>query len=230
MVKDGILYALALGAAGSACGLLLEPWTAVPWAAVALFCLYFFRDPDRSIPSGSVCVSPADGKVVQVRKQSDGRTRISIFLSIFDVHVNRAPITGLVRSVRYSQGGFRLANLESASTENEQNAVVIEERGGGSSVEIKQIAGLIARRIVCRLRTGDAVAKGERFGLIKFGSRVDVLLGEEWDIKVCRGDRVAGGSSVLANRNTLCPLPPLARPSVAKDSSVVGSREPGRAV
>ena len=229
MVKDGILYALAFGAAGLACGLLLEPWTAAPWAAIALFCLYFFRDPERSIPSGRVCVSPADGKVVHVREQPDGRTRISVFLSIFDVHVNRVPISGLVRSVRYSQGGFRLAHLEVASAENEQNAVVIEERGGGSAVEIKQIAGLIARRIVCRVRRGDAVAKGERFGLIKFGSRVDVLLGEEWDIKVRRGDRVAGGSSVLANRNARSPAPAIGRPSVDRDDSAGGNREPGRA-
>ena len=229
MVKDGILYALVFGAAGLACGFLLEPWTAAPWAAIALFCLYFFRDPDRSIPLGSVCVSPADGKVVQVRKQPDGRTRISVFLSIFDVHVNRAPIAGLVRSVRYSRGGFRLAHLEAASAVNEQNAVVIEERDGGSTVEIKQIAGLIARRIVCRVRRGDAVAKGERFGLIKFGSRVDVLLGEEWDIKVRRGDRVAGGSSVLANRNARSPVPDRVRPSLDSGDSATGDRKLGRA-
>ena len=223
MVKDGIYYSLALGAAGLACGLLLGPWTGAPWAAVALFCLYFFRDPDRLIPLGSVCVSPADGKVVQVRELADGRMRISIFLSIFDVHVNRAPIAGLVRSVRYSQGGFRLAHLEVASAENEQNAVVIEERAGGSTVEIKQIAGLLARRIVCRVKRGDAVAKGERFGLIKFGSRVDVLLGKEWDINVCRGDRVAGGSSVLAKRNARSPVPAIVRPSVDRGGPVVGN-------
>ncbi len=200
MVKDGYRYALALGAAGTACGLLLEPWTAAPWAVVALFCLYFFRDPERSIPRGPVCVSPADGRVVQVRPEPDGRTRISIFLNIFDVHVNRSPIAGRIRSVRYVPGGFRLAHLEAASTGNERNTLVIEERHGGCLVEIKQIAGLIARRIVCRIREGDTVEKGERFGLIKFGSRVDVLLGEEWEFAVRRGDKVAGGSSVLAHR------------------------------
>ena len=200
MVKDGFRYALALGAGGAACGSLLEPWTAAPWALAALFCLYFFRDPERSIPPGRVCVSPADGRVVQVRAEPDGRTRVSIFLSIFDVHVNRVPIAGRIRSIRYSRGGFRLAHLEAASTGNERNTLVIEERQGGCLVEIKQIAGLIARRIVCRIREGDAVEKGERFGLIKFGSRVDVLLGTEWELAVRRGDKVAAGSSVLARR------------------------------
>ena len=200
MVTDGFAYALALAAGGTACALLLEPWAATPWVAAALFCLYFFRDPDRSIPAGRVCVSPADGRVVQVRTEPDGRTRVSIFLSIFDVHVNRAPIAGRIRSVRYSRGGFRLAHLEAASTGNEQNALVIEEHQGGCFVEIKQIAGLLARRIVCRIAEGDTVQKGERFGLIKFGSRVDVLLGPEWELAVRRGDKVAGGSSILARR------------------------------
>ena len=200
MVRDGYRYALALGVGGTACGLLLDPWTAAPWAVAALFCLYFFRDPERAIPSGPVCVSPADGRIVQLRAEPDGRTRISIFLSIFDVHVNRAPVAGRIRSVRYSRGRFRLAHLEAASAKNEQNTLVIEERPGGSRVEIKQIAGLIARRIVCRINPGDTVEKGERFGLIKFGSRVDVLLGPEWELAVRNGQKVAGGSSVLARR------------------------------
>ena len=200
MERDGYRYALALGVGGTACGLLLDPWTAAPWAVAAVFCLYFFRDPERSIPSGPVCVSPADGRIVQVRAEPDGRTRISIFLSIFDVHVNRAPVAGRIRSVRYSRGTFHLAHLEAASARNEQNTLVIEERPGGSRVEIKQIAGLIARRIVCRINAGDTVEKGERFGLIKFGSRVDVLLGPEWELAVRNGQKVAGGSSVLAHR------------------------------
>ena len=200
MERDGYRYALALGVGGTACGLLLDPWTAAPWAVAAVFCLYFFRDPERAIPSGPVCVSPADGRIVQLRAEPDGRTRISIFLSIFDVHVNRAPVAGRIRSVRYSRGGFRLAHLEAASAKNEQNTLVIEERPGGSRVEIKQIAGLIARRIVCRINPGDTVEKGERFGLIKFGSRVDVLLGPEWELAVRNGQKVAGGSSVLAHR------------------------------
>lgn len=200
MVRDGYRYALALGFAGIACGWLLNPWAATPWAVLALFCLYFFRDPERSIPEGPVCVSPADGRVVQIKAEPEGRTRISIFLNIFDVHVNRVPVAGRIRSVRYSRGRFRLAHLEAASAQNERNTLVIEEHDGRRRVEISQIAGLIARRIVCRIKTGDTVRKGERFGLIKFGSRVDVLLGQEWEIAVRRGERVAGGSSVLARR------------------------------
>lgn len=200
MVKEGWLYAAALVAAALVFGAALEPWAAVPWGLLAAFCLYFFRDPDRAIPSGSVCVSPADGKVVQVREEPDGRTRVSIFLSIFDVHVNRIPIAGRIRSVHYDRGSFRLAHLEAASVENERNTLVIDGNDEAVSVEVKQIAGLIARRIVCRKQAGDLVAKGERFGLIKFGSRVDVLLGPEWNLAVARGERVAGGSSVLARR------------------------------
>ena len=201
MVSDGYRYAVGMGIGAAGCGLLLHPWTAAPWVVFGLFALYFFRDPERSIPSGPVCVSPADGRIVRIRPESDGRMRISIFLSIFDVHVNRVPISGRIRSMRYSPGAFRMAHLEAASTGNERNTLLIEDPDGGCTVEIKQIAGLIARRIVCRVKEGDSVVKGERFGLIRFGSRVDVLLGREWDLAVERGDRVAGGSSVLACRN-----------------------------
>lgn len=200
MERDGLRYGAALAVAAVACGIALGPYSAAPWVVLALFCLYFFRDPERAIPEGPVCVSPADGKVVRVLEQADGRTRVSIFLSIFDVHVNRIPLAGRIRSIRYARGSFRIAHKEAASLDNERNTLVIEPLGGGTPLEVKQIAGLIARRIVCRKREGDAVEKGERFGLIKFGSRVDVLLGAEWAIAVARGDRVAGGSSVLARR------------------------------
>lgn len=200
MIRDGGYYALAFGLLAAACGILIGPWAAVPGAALAAFCLYFFRDPERTVPLGHVCVSPADGKVVQLRREPDGRMRISIFLSIFDVHVNRMPISGRVRSVRYSRGSFHLAHLDSASVENEQNMLVIDDAGGDGAVEVRQIAGLIARRIVCRRKEGDFVHKGERFGLIKFGSRVDILLGDEWDIAVRLGDKVSGGATILASR------------------------------
>ena len=200
MVKEGWCYGAPLWLAGILCGIALGPWTAAPWVVAAAFCFYFFRDPDRVVPAGPVCVSPADGRIVQVRREHDGRTRISIFLNIFDVHVNRIPVAGLVRSVHYERGRFRLAHLESASEDNERNTLVIQGSKGGVSVEVNQIAGLIARRIVCRKQPGDLVEKGERFGLIKFGSRVDVVLGPEWHIAVVPGDRVAGGSSVLAKR------------------------------
>lgn len=177
---------------------LAGPWTAVPLWILALFCLYFFRDPDRVIPGGPVAVSPADGKVVAVKPESATARRISIFLNIFDVHVNRAPIAGVVCNVEYQKGQYLVASREEASSRNEQNVVTVQ--GDGTCVIFKQIAGLIARRIVFTKKTGDRVAAGERVGLIKFGSRVDVVLGAEWEIVVRPGMRVAAGSSVLARR------------------------------
>jgi phosphatidylserine decarboxylase len=169
----------------------------IPLFILAAFCLYFFRDPDREVPSGPVAVSPADGKVVLIRDVDGGQRRISIFLNIFDVHVNRAPVQGLVREVKYHKGQFLVASKEAASSDNERNLLSIETPEG-LRVEFAQIAGLIARRIVCWKRAGDRVKAGERIGLIKFGSRVDVWLGPEWDIVVEPGQRVSAGSSVLA--------------------------------
>jgi phosphatidylserine decarboxylase len=198
MVRDGLHYALALAAAGSLLWWLLTPWAAAPLWAAASFCLYFFRDPERQIPDGDVAVAPADGKVLSVIPVGGELTRISIFMSVFDVHVNRAPIGGRIVHVSYHPGRFRVASREPAAQENEQNRVVIE--GQGSRVAFRQVAGLIARRIVFFKRLGDEVAKGERVGLIKFGSRVDVFLGPEWEIQVRAGDRVKAGASVLARR------------------------------
>jgi phosphatidylserine decarboxylase len=198
MVVDGIYYGLGFGAAAAAVGWLAGPFYAVPLVLVAIFCLYFFRDPDREIPAGPVAVSPADGKVVAVRPESPGLTRISVFLNIFDVHVNRSPVAGTIKEVFYKKGRFLVASREQASAQNEQNLVVIE--GDGTEVAFRQIAGLIARRIVFDKQPGDRVETGERVGLIKFGSRVDVLLGPEWDIQVSPGTRVRAGSSVLASR------------------------------
>ncbi|MGE5644685.1 MAG: phosphatidylserine decarboxylase [Acidobacteriota bacterium] len=198
MVIDGFCYALALGAAGGFVFWLAGPWFAAPIFAVALFCLYFFRDPDRVIPEGPVAVSPADGKVVAVKAESPELTRISVFLNIFDVHVNRAPVAGRIKEVFYKKGRFLVASREAASSENEQNLIVIES--DGCEVAFRQIAGLIARRIVCTKQPGDRVTTGERVGMIKFGSRVDVLLGPEWDILVRPGLRVRAGSSALARR------------------------------
>ncbi len=206
MVKDGIYYAIGCAAGAIVVAYLMHPISATPFIVFGAFCLYFFRDPDRVIPDGPVCVSPADGKVVHIREIADGRTRISIFLNIFDVHVNRSPIAGTVKSVEYQRGSFLMAHKELASSNNEQNTVVIEEQIDDSpvttksTVEVRQIAGLIARRIVCNNKVGDRIAKGERFGLIKFGSRTDVFLGPEWKINVSIGDRVEGGSSILATK------------------------------
>lgn len=197
MVIDGIYYALALGAGGAVVWYFSPPVFAVPLFILAAFCLYFFRDPERTIPDGAVAVSPADGKVVAIRPDA-ASTRISIFLNIFDVHVNRAPIAGRITGVDYKKGHFLVASREIASSENERNIVTME--GGGSTVRFSQIAGLIARRIVFYKKAGDQVAKGERVGLIKFGSRVDVFLGSEWEITTKIGEHVAGGSSILARR------------------------------
>jgi phosphatidylserine decarboxylase len=145
-----------------------------------------------------VAVSPADGRVVAVKAESPTLQRISIFLNIFDVHVNRSPIAGTIRDVHYQPGKFHVASREECSEANEQNVLTVE--GDGTTVVFKQIAGLIARRIVCRMKAGDPVTAGERVGLIKFGSRVDVLLGPEWEIVVQPGMRVAAGSSILARR------------------------------
>ncbi|MCU1238852.1 MAG: phosphatidylserine decarboxylase related protein [Candidatus Solibacter sp.] len=197
IVSTGIYYALALCAAALLVGWLANPWFASPLIILALFCLYFFRDPDRTVPSGPVAVSPADGKVVAIKPEG-GLNRLSIFLNVFDVHVNRTPIAGTVEKVVYKEGQFLVASREECSTDNEQNVVTV--KGDGTTVIFKQIAGLIARRIVFTKQPGDRVALGERIGLIKFGSRMDVLFGPEWEITVRPGERVSAGSSIIARR------------------------------
>ncbi len=197
MVRDGIYYALAFTAAGAVVGSLAGPWFALPLFLLGAFCAYFFRDPERLTPAGNVAVSPADGKVVAVVPEGKD-TRVSIFLNVFDVHVNRMPISGVIADVRYTKGKFLVASLESASTENEQNTVVVQ--GDGTTVVFKQIAGLIARRIVFNRKQGEFVRAGERVGMIKFGSRVDVIFGPEWQLQVSPGMRVSAGSSILASR------------------------------
>lgn len=198
IVITGIYYALGLSVAGAIVAWLAGPWFSTPLWLLAAFCLYFFRDPNRSIPPGPVAVSPADGKVVAVKPEGPGLTRISIFLNVFDVHVNRTPIAGTIAEVQYQKGLFLVASRERCSTENEQNVVTV--KGDGVTVVFKQIAGLIARRIVFTKKVGDKVSTGERIGLIKFGSRMDVLFGPEWEIVVQPGVRVAAGSSILARR------------------------------
>lgn len=198
IVIDGLYYAAALAGAGVMVAWLAGPWFSAPLWLLSVFCLYFFRNPDREIPQGPVAVSPADGKVVAVKPEGPALSRVSIFLNIFDVHVNRAPIAGTIRKVQYQKGCFHVASREECSTQNEQNVVTVDGEGG--PVVFKQIAGLIARRIVFYKKPGDFVETGERVGLIKFGSRVDVLFGPEWDVAVQPGMRVAAGSSVLARR------------------------------
>lgn len=199
MVKYGYYYGGGL-LAGAAVITYLAGWRwAISFYILAAFCLNFFRDPERVPPSGPVAVSPADGKVVAVNTAA-GKNRISIFLNIFDVHVNRTPIPGKVMCINYKKGQFLAANKEQASQTNEQNTITVEGMVGGHRTQVvfKQIAGLIARRIICYKRTGDILDPAERVGLIKFGSRVDVLLGPEWEITVRVGEHVAAGSSVIA--------------------------------
>jgi phosphatidylserine decarboxylase len=198
IVLDGILYALTMAAGGVLVTWLAGPWFALPLWILALFCIFFFRDPERAIPEGPVAVSPADGKVVAVKAESPTVQRVSIFLSVFDVHVNRAPIAGTIEDVKYQEGCFHVASREECSIQNEQNVVTVN--GGGSTVVFKQIAGLIARRIVFRKKPGEQVSRGERIGLIKFGSRMDVLFGPEWEVTVRPGMRVSAGSSIIARR------------------------------
>lgn len=200
MVRDGIFYALGMVAVAA-----LLWWLTVPALSgipllLAVFFLWFFRDPERAIPTEpGLIVSPADGKVTAIAPtQLNGApyTRISIFLNVFNVHVNRSPIAGVVREVVYLKGRFGNA-MDAASAEaNEQNVVTME--GQGIVVVFKQIAGLLARRIVFNRRPGDMLARGERVGLIKFGSRTDVLFPSPNQLSVKLGDRVKGGSSVLA--------------------------------
>jgi phosphatidylserine decarboxylase len=198
MVRDGIYYACGFLVAAAIVIYLTNPWLGLPLLLVGAFCAWFFRDPERPIPAGPVAVSPADGKVVAVVREQPGVMRVSIFLNIFDVHVNRAPISGIITEVEYQKGLFLVASREVASVQNEQNKVTIH--GEDTRVAFKQIAGLIARRIVFAKKPGDYVSAGERVGMIKFGSRVDVIFGPEWYLEVKEGMRVMAGSSVLARR------------------------------
>jgi phosphatidylserine decarboxylase len=199
IVSDGINFACGLTVLGLALSYFFSPWLGAPCFLLALFCLYFFRDPERTTPPGNLLVAPADGKIVSVRQLGPRETRVSIFLNIFNVHVNRTPIAGAVTDVMYQKGKFLVASHEAASNENEQNTLVVE--GAGTRIVCRQIAGLIARRIVCYKQPGDTVMAGERIGYIKFGSRVDVIFGPEWTLIVKVGDKVEAGSTILARRS-----------------------------
>ena len=200
MVSYGIYYALGLGAAGALITWLLSWPFAIPFYLLAAFCLNFFRDPERVIPAGPYAVSPADGKIVAIKPDDAGGLRISIFLNVFDVHVNRTPIGGKVASVTYKKGQFLVASQEDASDANEQNVIIVDGviAGQPTRVVFKQIAGLIARRLLCYVTAGTVVETGQRIGMMKFGSRMDVFLGPEWEVLVKAGQRVAGGSGILA--------------------------------
>jgi len=200
MVRDGYYYGAVLIAAAVLVAWLTRPsWALVPLALAAFF-VWFFRDPERVIPSeAGAVVSPADGKVTSVANVKVGSetfTSISIFLNVFNVHVNRSPVAGIIRGARYEPGKYLNAMNPASAEQNERNTVTIE--GEGHRVIFKQIAGLLARRIVFTKQVGDSVRRGERVGLIKFGSRTDVLLDPSAEVAVKVGDNVKGGSSILA--------------------------------
>lgn len=209
MVRDGYIYGGSLLAVAA-----LVAWTtgsqfwAIPPVLLAGFFLWFFRDPHRDVPAGDgLIVSPGDGLVTEttaISTPQGPRQRISIFLSVFDVHVNRAPIAGVLSEVRYQKGQYLNAMNPLSADRNEQNIVTI--RGKGYEVTFKQIAGLLARRIVFNLAEGATVERGQRVGLIKFGSRVDVLLPAEATVRVKVGERVRGGASVIAMMPEAAPM------------------------
>lgn len=201
MVRDGIYYALGMLVVAFVIGWLTHsPLLVLLPVLLAAFFLWFFRDPERVVPSGEgLIVSPADGKVTDVSAtQLNGVpcTRISIFLNVFNVHVNRSPISGVIKSAVYQKGQFGNAMSESSAANNEQNIVTVE--GEGMTVVFKQIAGVLARRIVFNHKPGEALVRGQRVGLIRFGSRTDVIFPQPAEIKVKIGDHVAGASTVLA--------------------------------
>jgi phosphatidylserine decarboxylase len=216
MVRDGLFYAFGLAIVAALLWLFTHSLAllAVP-IVLACFFLWFFRDPNRPIPTGpGEIVSPADGVVTAsewIETSAGPRLRLSIFLNVFDVHVNRSPVAGTVKAVEYRRGGFINAMKPESVLANEQTLVVID--AGGYDVSYKQIAGLLARRIVCTVKPGDRVERGQRVGMIKFGSRTDVLMPADAVPKIKVGTRVRGGSSILAV------LPQAAQPQAAPAQS-----------
>ena len=200
MVKEGYYFGVPPLLLGGASYLLRWNMAAVLLVCLALFVFSFFRDPERAIPSeAGAVVSPGDGRVVVVTEEENaGRPgkRVSIFLAVWNVHVNRSPAAGTITKVEYRRGKFLAAMRERASVENEQNIFTLSTEAG--EIVFKQIAGLIARRVVSWKKAGEKVARGERVGLVRFGSRVDLWVPKEAEILVKMGESVKGGSSVLA--------------------------------
>ncbi len=195
---------LAIAVAAAA----LVSWYSLAWAIplwiIALFVLQFFRDPPREVPGDAkTVVSPADGRIVAVEKARDpylerDAIKVSVFMNVFNVHSNRAPVDGEVKQVWYNAGSFVNAALDKASTENERNALWIRADAGAEVVSV-QVAGLIARRILCYVKAGDRLERGQRYGFIRFGSRVDLYLPPSARIKAALGDKVYAASTILAN-------------------------------
>src|ERR1700727_1668583 len=229
MVRDGYLYGLSLLAVAAVLAWATGTWV---WSIVpvllAAFYLWFFRDPRRTIPQGEgLLVSPADGVVtetVRIDTPEGPKQRISIFLNVFDVHVNRSPIAGEITSVRYQKGRFLNAMNQECAERNEQNIVTV--RGEGMEVVFKQIAGLIARRIIFNYGVGDKVERGQRVGLIKFGSRTDPILPSDAEIVVKKGQRVKGGSTIIAEMPESALAVGVSAPYRAASASILPEVEP----
>jgi phosphatidylserine decarboxylase len=202
IVKEGLIYMAGGAAAGLAVFCLAGPAWAAPFFLAALFSAWFFRDPRRSPPAGDgLLLSPADGRIIGIEPVEDDPdinrgTVVSIFMSVFNVHVNRCPIAGRVSDIRYHRGRFKAAFRDDAPEYNERNEVTFE--GEGARVRCVQIAGLVARRIVCRLSRSESVDAGQKYGLIKFGSRVDVYIPSVYELAVSRGEKTRGGTTILA--------------------------------
>jgi phosphatidylserine decarboxylase len=197
MVRDAYRFILPVLSLGILLALLKLLYLAAPFILLSIFIAYFFRNPNRRIPDGkNLVVSPADGKVVKIVYPPDGGDQtISIFLNIFNVHVNRSPIAGDLKELEYKRGKFKAAFEDEASRVNEQNVITII--GTDIKVVVRQIAGLIARRVICWKKPGHCLERGEIFGLIRFGSRVDVVMPKNVRVLVKVGDRVRGGTSIL---------------------------------
>lgn len=177
-------------------------WSLPIWL-IAIFIIQFFRDPPRAVPTQpNAVVSPADGRIVRVQKTLDPYTQeesllVSVFMNVFNVHSNRSPVDGTIEHIEYRAGTFVNADLDKASSENERNALVMKLPGGGR-ISVVQVAGLIARRILCYVKPGEALARGQRYGFIRFGSRVDVYLPLSAKPKVAVGDKVYATSTIIA--------------------------------
>ncbi len=201
IAKEGYMFILPLAGLTVIFWVLSWLWIAGLFGGLFLFVTWFFRDPERVIPDApNVIVSPGDGRIVEIVKEKDplledNYTRVSIFLNVFNVHVNRVPIAGKIQAYRYNKGKFLNAASHKASMDNEQSAILLNN--GHVTILVKQIAGLIARRIVCWAKEGDEFQRGQRYGLIRFGSRMDIFVPEGTDIKVSVGDIVNGGSSII---------------------------------
>lgn len=201
LAKEGYVFFVPIGLLALALAALSFYWAAGVFFLLFLFIVNFFRDPNRIVPQEkNAIISPADGKVVEIVKENNPftnqpSTRVSVFLNVFDVHINRIPISGRIENLTYNKGKFLNAASPKASLDNEQTALLINN--GKHKVVVKQIAGLIARRIVCWAKVGDEFKSGERFGLIRFGSRADIFVPEGCRLTVSLGDRVAGGADII---------------------------------